>query len=146
MLNGNESLTKTPIQREGCKTRYLNVTQQYIFIDFFMTSSFIVIQVASLEYENKDLIERRHRNEASLLTLTDEVKRGQAEIQKLNQEIHSVRAESNRAGEGAKELDQTVHRLQAQVSALEQARICVNCHSSSTFRIRCQLLLMCLKI
>jgi len=80
-------------------------------------------QVASLEYENKDLIERRHRNEASLLTLTDEVKRGQAEIQKLNQEIHSVRAESNRAGEGAKELDQTVHRLQAQVSALEQDNV-----------------------
>ena len=77
-------------------------------------------QVASLEYENKDLIERRHRNEANLLSMSEEVKRCQAEIQKLNRQIISMKAETDRAGEGAKELDQTVHRLQSQISSLEQ--------------------------
>lgn len=80
-------------------------------------------QVASLEYENKDLMERRHRNEASLLGMSEEVKRLTAEIEKLNRDIESRRAENDRAGEGAKQLDQTVQRLQAQVSHLEQENV-----------------------
>jgi len=80
-------------------------------------------QVASLEYENKDLMERRHRNEATLLGMSEEVKRAQAEILKLNREIDSRRAENELAGEGAKERDQTVQRMQAQISHLEQDNV-----------------------
>lgn len=79
-------------------------------------------QVASLEYENKDLSERRHRNEASLLGLSDEVKRQKEEVARLKSELISKRDETKKVGEGARELDQTVQRLQAQISALEQER------------------------
>ena len=79
---------------------------------------------------NKDLMERRHRNEANLLSMSEEVKRCQAEIQKLNRQISSMKAETDRAGEGAKELDQTVHRLQSQISSLEQVHE-IHCSVSS---------------
>ena len=75
-------------------------------------------------------MERRHRNEANLLSMSEEVKRCQAEIQKLTRQISSMKAETDRAGEGAKELDQTVHRLQSQISSLEQVHE-IHCSVSS---------------
>lgn len=103
-----------------------NAERQRIIDENSTTLRRLQNQVASLEYENKDLMERRHRNEANLLSMSEEVKRCQAEIQKLNRQISSMKAETDRAGEGAKELDQTVHRLQSQISSLEQENVRLN--------------------
>ena len=107
-----------------------NAERQRIIDENSSTLRRLQNQVASLEYENKDLMERRHRNEANLLSMSEEVKRCQAEIQKLNRQISSMKAETDRAGEGAKELDQTVHRLQSQISSLEQVHE-IHCSVSS---------------
>ena len=122
-LNREEAIEKERSASEINSARMnFNAERQRMIDENSTTLRRLQNQVASLEYENKDLIERRHRNEANLLSMSEEVKRCQAEIQKLNRQISSMKAETDRAGEGAKELDQTVHRLQSQISSLEQVR------------------------
>ena len=45
------------------------------------------------------------------------------EIQKLNQEVESKKVESDRIGEGARELDVTVQRFKDQIANLEQDKL-----------------------
>jgi len=123
-LNREVALEKERSAAEISSTRMaFNAERQRIVEENSETLRRLQNQVASLQYENQDLLERKHRNEAALLSMSEQVKNDKVQIERLNQEIDSKRAESDRAGEGAKELDQTVHRLQAQVSALEQENV-----------------------
>lgn len=80
-------------------------------------------QVASLEYENKDLCEKRHRHEATISGLREEASRLTADIRNLKVELEKKSAESDRMGRGSKELDAAARHLQSRLSELEKENI-----------------------
>ena len=62
-------------------------------------------QIATLEYENKDLNEKRLRHEGKIRNLQEDIKRSEIDCQRLNDELQAYRRETEMVVEQRQELD-----------------------------------------
>jgi hypothetical protein len=57
-------------------------------------------QAASLEYENKDLTEKKHRYESTIQTLSEEKRLQAEELNRIRRELERHREKNNFLGAG----------------------------------------------
>jgi len=57
-------------------------------------------QAASLEYENKDLTEKKHRYESTIQTLSEEKRLQTEEVNRIRRELERHREKNNFLGAG----------------------------------------------
>jgi spindle assembly abnormal protein 6 len=79
-------------------------------------------RVAALDYDNRDLTEKKHKNEAQVQRLKAEQWTQNEELKRLRAEAEQHRLENNNLGQGKHELDRNLSRLQARVDILEQEK------------------------
>eukprot|EP00095_Tigriopus_kingsejongensis_P003000 maker-scaffold784_size97500-snap-gene-0.28 protein:Tk03000 transcript:maker-scaffold784_size97500-snap-gene-0.28-mRNA-1 annotation:"spindle assembly abnormal protein 6-like protein" len=79
-------------------------------------------RIAALEYENKDLTEKRHKHEATIQRLSEQVRGHQEDHQQLRRELETKKFEHNKLDSGFHDRERLLHQLQTKVSMLEQDR------------------------
>lgn len=80
-------------------------------------------RVAALDYDNRDLAEKKHKNEATIQRLKDEHKNVQEECKRLRGEVDQYRQDKENLGQGNHELDRNLNRLQAHCQVLETEKV-----------------------
>ena len=82
-------------------------------------------RIASLEYVNRDLEDRRRKNEAAILRLTDQLKLSQEETTKLQRDVQQKRSEFDKADSETVKKERLVQQLQNRITVLEQDKRCL---------------------
>ena len=79
-------------------------------------------QIATLEYENKNLNEKRHRNECTIQGLREDTKRLQIDLQSTREELQKQQREKEGVVGNKRELDAALHRMKGEIDTLKQER------------------------
>eukprot|EP00094_Tigriopus_californicus_P004648 TCALIF_04471-PA protein Name:"Similar to sas6 Spindle assembly abnormal protein 6 homolog (Xenopus laevis)" AED:0.13 eAED:0.13 QI:0/0/0/0.5/1/1/4/0/392 len=79
-------------------------------------------RIAALEYENKDLTEKKHKNEALIHRLNEQVRNSLEDNQNLKRELETKKFEHNKLDSGFHDRERILHQLRTKVSMLEQER------------------------
>lgn len=83
-------------------------------------------RAAALDYDNRDLTEKKHKYEASLQMMREENKSIQEQLRRLKVDLDKHQKENSNLGHGNTELDRHVSKLQARVDVLEQEKARLN--------------------
>ena len=75
-------------------------------------------RVAALDYDHRDLTEKKHKNESLIHQLKDETKHLNEEIKRLKSELELNRQEKENLGHGNVELDRQFNRLQTRLETI----------------------------
>ena len=79
-------------------------------------------RAAAFDYDNRDLTEKKHKNETLIHKLKDDQKHLSEEIQRLKTELEVQRQEKESLGQGNHELDRQFNRLQSRLESVEQEK------------------------
>ena len=82
-------------------------------------------RVAALDYDNRDLTEKKHKNESFIHQLKDESKHLNEEIKRLKSELDINRQEKENLGHGNVELDRQFNRLQTRLETIGKGQLSV---------------------
>ena len=80
-------------------------------------------RIAALEYENKDLHEKRNRHEYTNRGLQEDIKRLEIDLQRTREELQTLQRQKEAAGENRRELDASLQRMKGEIDALKQERL-----------------------
>ena len=83
-------------------------------------------QNATLDYENRDLNEKRLRHEGRIRSLQEDIKRSEVELQRLTEELHKYKQGAEIANDQRQELDAARQRIIGEIDALKQERSNLN--------------------
>ncbi len=79
-------------------------------------------RVAALDYDNRDLTEKKHKYEAQLQRIKEEKRQQAEDLAKTRAELEQHRQENNNLGQGKFELDRNLSLLQARGTSLENEK------------------------
>ena len=77
-------------------------------------------RVKSLEGENKELVEKKYKNEASIRDLKSKLEVCDCELQRFKSEISNIRNENTALSNECHEKEKAVHNLKTKIAVLEQ--------------------------
>ena len=80
-------------------------------------------QIATLEYENKDLNEKRLRHELSIRGQQEENKRLEVNLQRTKDELQTHKREKDESFVYTQELNASLQRMKGEIDALKQERL-----------------------
>ena len=79
-------------------------------------------RIAAFEYENKDLTEKRHKNEAQIQRLSEQLQLSKSDVERLNRETNDRRNELARVDQEGGDKDRVINQLRLKASNLEQEK------------------------